>query len=73
MTCAFFRPSIFDYFLHGCVMFNAAIYPWEEGLLHRLIDEIVADKIVSESLGENEVECLPYASSQGNHSEVGWF
>ena len=61
MTCAFFRPSIFDYFFHGCIMFNAAIYPWEERPLHCLINEIVADKIVSEPLGKNEVKCLPYA------------
>ena len=66
-------PCIFDDLLHGKIVFYVSVYARHESFLHHGINEIVTEKICSETVIEQEVEYLPYASTEGDHAEVSGF
>ena len=60
-------PGILHDFLHSHIVLYAPIYSWQEGLLHRGVNELVGEEEGGEPGVEEEVEGLANAAAMGDH------
>ena len=53
-------------------MLNASVYTRQKCLLHGWFNKIVAGEVVGEPTIDEEMEGLPNAAAECNHSKIGW-
>ena len=63
-------PCILNYFFKYYIVFNASIYSRKESLLHFWIDKTIAEEIVGDPLGKNEMIGLANSTGQCDHPKV---